>query len=467
MITMTRRTAHRIRTVFRRSFGMNRETGPALSVSTGPSGLRIRARQADTAAQYHEPGDNEPDQFTMPFESLDACEARNDEPVTLERQDDKVIVQWRDGAVPQLVQHDCPPFPDDFPATPDDQAENPPSLLQALGDACETTDADPARYALSCVQLRGKSGKLVATDGHQLLTQSGFQFAWDGDVLVPATKLFACPYLPTDVPVHVGRTDDWFTLVTGPWTFHIRVNVDGRFPKVEDHIRQAGSATTTLRLTDDDANFLANTIRRMPGNEAMNAPVTVDLNGQAAIRARSDDNAQTTEVVLSNSSREGAVVRFNTNRTFLARAAKLGFREIELDGAEAPAQCRDANRVYVWAVLGKDDPVRAGKNVIRIESPAATEPAVQSTTNRIERSQNPAMTASKTNPNGNGRTTQAAATETEVASPVEQAEALRDSLNDALGKTRELIRSLKRQKKQSRIVESTLASLRQLQSVDL
>jgi len=446
---------------------MNREAGPALSVSIGPDGLCIRARQADTAVQYHEPGDNEPEQLTMPFESLDACEARNDEPVTLERQDDKVIVQWRDGAVPQLVQHDCPPFPDDFPAIPDDQAENPPSLLQAFRDACETTDADPARYALSCVQLRGESGKLVATDGHQLLTQSGFQFAWDGDILVPATKLFACPYLPTDVPVHVGRTEDWFTLVTGPWTFHFRMNVDGRFPKVEDHIRQAGSAATTVRLSDEDARFLSDTIRTMPCGDAVNAPVTVDLNGQVAVRAKGDDQAQATELVLSNSSRDGKRVRFNSNRQFLARAAKLGFREIELDDAEAPAHCRDANRVYVWAVLGKDDPVRAGKNVNRIESPAATEPAGQSTTTRIERSQISTMSTSKNNPNGNGRTTQSAATETEVATPVEQAEALRDSLNDALGKTRELIRSLKRQKKQSRIVESTLASLRQLQTVDL
>ena len=78
------------------------------------------------------------------------------------------------------------------------------------------------------------------------------------------------------------------------------------------------------------------------------------------------------------------------------------------------------------------------------------------------------MTTSKTN--GNGRTSAtppATATEPEASSPIEQAEALRDSLKDALDKTRELVRTLERQKKQSRIVESTLASLRQLQTVDL
>ena len=79
------------------------------------------------------------------------------------------------------------------------------------------------------------------------------------------------------------------------------------------------------------------------------------------------------------------------------------------------------------------------------------------------------MSDPKTNTNGNGRkrTVPAVASEGESISPIEQAEALRDSLKDALDKTRDLVRVLKRQKKQSRIVESTLASLRQLQTVDL
>jgi hypothetical protein len=71
--------------------------------------------------------------------------------------------------------------------------------------------------------------------------------------------------------------------------------------------------------------------------------------------------------------------------------------------------------------------------------------------------------------NGNGRRTTVPTTvnEAETSSPIEQAEALRDSLKDALDKTRDLIRTLKRKKKTSRIVESTLASLRQLQTADL
>ena len=49
--------------------------------------------------------------------------------------------------------------------------------------------------------------------------------------------------------------------------------------------------------------------------------------------------------------------------------------------------------------------------------------------------------------------------------PLEAAEALRDSLKESLTRTRVLIATLRRRKKQSRLVENTLASLRQLQDV--
>ena len=59
---------------------------------------------------------------------------------------------------------------------------------------------------------------------------------------------------------------------------------------------------------------------------------------------------------------------------------------------------------------------------------------------------------------------------TEPATPtflIEQAETLKNSLQESLSQTRELIAALKKQKKQSRLVQSTLASLRQLQTSDV
>jgi hypothetical protein len=273
--------------------------------------------------------------------------------------------------------------------------------------------------------------------------------------------------LPTDDQVSIGRTEEWLAMQVGPWTFHFRLNVDGRFPRVEDCIPRDSSATTTLEIAEGDAKFLLDNVKRLPVADDWNRPVTLDLNGEVVIRAKTEDNQPTTELVLGNSTRSGEAVRINTNRDLLARAVSLGFRQVRFIAADQPAFCRDKNRTYVWAPLGPDGAIPSAKNTNRIESSKGPTSKVVAKAKPTTRSQIPTMSASKTNPNGNGRTAQAAATEAEVASPVEQAEALRDSLSDALSKTRELIRSLKRQKKQSRIVESTLASLRQLQTVDL
>ena len=49
------------------------------------------------------------------------------------------------------------------------------------------------------------------------------------------------------------------------------------------------------------------------------------------------------------------------------------------------------------------------------------------------------------------------------ATPIEQAITFRDSLRTAVVNANELIRNLKRQKREARLVQSTLASLKQLQ----
>ena len=70
--------------------------------------------------------------------------------------------------------------------------------------------------------------------------------------------------------------------------------------------------------------------------------------------------------------------------------------------------------------------------------------------------------------NGDAQRNGAANDETNsTTSLIEQAETLKNSLQESLSQTRELIAALKKQKKQSRLVQSTLASLRQLQTADV
>ena len=50
-------------------------------------------------------------------------------------------------------------------------------------------------------------------------------------------------------------------------------------------------------------------------------------------------------------------------------------------------------------------------------------------------------------------------------SPIEHAEAIRDTLRQALAQTSQLIVSLRRQRKQTRLMKSTLDSLKELERV--
>jgi len=59
-----------------------------------------------------------------------------------------------------------------------------------------------------------------------------------------------------------------------------------------------------------------------------------------------------------------------TNRNYLARALKLGFREVLVFQTDRPVLCQDLHRCYAWAPLEPKDAIKSGKYPIRIESPA-------------------------------------------------------------------------------------------------
>ena len=467
MITITRLLARQVRAVFSRCLSFSsRGPFPPVMFRADGDGLTIRTTSHDAAIAFHQPGDVSEERFAVPFNVLKQCEGGKADDVTLERIDQRVAVQWNDGGIPQVVQVEAESTEEDFPAVPSEMAANDARLVAALRDAAATTNNIATRYALSCLQLQGEQGMIAATDGHQLLIQDGFDFPWDDDVLIPARRVFASRELPMGQPVEVGKSDDWVCVRIGPWTLHFKIEREARFPHVEDHVPDADSAVTTLQLSDADALFLTKSVKRLPCGDDCNLPVTVDLNGEIAIRAQGDEQSSPTELILTNSSRSGEVIQFNTNREFLARAMQLGFRDVRFTGPEAPAFCHDQNRQYLWALLGKDGAIQSHERATRIESP--TDPAV-SPTSQPESRRPPTTMPKHKQTSGNAKHNDGeSATETNGStSLIEQAESLRDSLQGSLSQTRELIAALKRQKKQSRLMKSTLASLRQLQTVDV
>jgi hypothetical protein len=161
------------------------------------------------------------------------------------------------------------------------------------------------------------------------------------------------------------------------------------------------------------------------------------------------------------------------NRTYLARAAKLGLRELCVFGDRNTVLCQDERRKYVWALLEPDTALKPADDVIRIESPSAgTEIPVNhpQTKRRLPTVSKP-TTDTNGHAQGNGqaktngqarKTGTQKASQQDIASLIEQAEKLRTSLHDLMYQASGLVKALKQHRRANKAVETTLATLKSL-----
>jgi hypothetical protein len=397
----------------------------------------------------------------------------------------RTAVRWQDRGIPQAREYDVVPADGagEMPGLPTSWASASPELLTALAEAIETGTEDSARYALNCMQLQGGRGRIVATDGRQLLVRSGFGFPWSDSVLIKGSPIFACRALPRDRPVDVGRTDAQVVFRVGLWTFACKVQTDVRFPDIERAIPQPAEVGTWLRLDAEDAGFLESALGRLPGGEEINSPVTLDMNGEVAVRAAPlDEPRQMTELVLSRSGYTGSPLCISTNRALLERALRLGCRELSFTGTDSAFVCRGADRIFAIQPLSGGSPPPADADVTRIESAATaggegrassrTEITRRTTTVRESRNGHeparPAEDRHNTPPrtSENGGTAGNEPPATSLAALIQEAESLHAALAEARSRTARLIAGLRRQRKQSRLLNETLRSLRQLKLVE-
>ena len=469
MITITRSLARKFRSLLRRA-GLGKHEGQSdafVHVVADSTGLRLRTAGADIAMEYRQLGDEmSAELLVVPVEALAIVEGRTDDAVTIESSGpNRVTIGWIDRGVPQMIDRAIPATLKEptWPELPITFKANPPELWTALRQGLASTDRLSSRYALGCLQLRGSKGEIAATDGQQILTQAGFEFPWPNDLLIQGSSLLGSKELDSRESVGVGQAGQWVTLSIGNWVISLKIS-DGRFPRIDDCIPAVGTLNSHLTLSPADAEFLAHALPSLPKQDEQHDPVTLDLNGRVLVRAKADGPTRATELVLTNSRLDGEPVVMHSNRKFLARALELGFNQVHFNGPEAPVLCYDDRRRFLWAVLDPKSAIPRSNDAISIVSPAAS-PSTEVTSSPARRtvvSQKPvaAATVVDSTPRAVSKPQ-----ESNRASAIEQATALRDSLRCATSAAHQLLRSLKQQKRQARIVESTLASLKQLQKV--
>jgi hypothetical protein len=327
---------------------------PSVTITTTKRSIQIRVRQEAVVVTYQEPGCFTPDELELPITFLDGCEGSRDDAVTLEATDDKTIrARWSDSGIAQTALYDRPTKTEasTWPKIPRKLAENPGQLLTALRDASDTTDAESTRYALGHIQLRPKRGEITATDGRQLLVQRGFVFPWKEDVLISRSGIFGHVEFQAAETVSIGYTDGWVTLSVGRWTLQFAANKTGRFPRTDDVLRPAASACSSCQLSPADMQDLQRLLPLLPAADESDAPVTIDLNGHFAVRARAARVTEPVEIKLADGRPTGEPIRIATNRCYLQRAAKLGLPGVHIFGADAALLAADEQRSYVWMPL--------------------------------------------------------------------------------------------------------------------
>ena len=444
MIQITRNQARQIRALFKRLLsGRGRRIDPTIQFEAGPQGLEIRSWTLQGAVQYHAGGTFPPTSSAVPLSALQACEGKSDAPV-----------EFDDSG---------------FPPTPKTFTSLPAGLLMALHQASQCAADENTRYALDHIQLDGAKGRIAATDGHHALLQSGFQFPWQDAVLIPASGVFASPEFAHDDPVGIGRTDKWLSFSIGPWQIHLPIDKDGRYPRCDDIAPKPEKIVSRLQIAEHDAKFLRDAIPGLPGDEDnVHHPVTLQLDGEVIVRATASDQPQPTELVLTNSQLVGEPVKIGLNREFLSRALKLGFRELGLINSDAILTFQDEKRKYLIMPLTLDKNAKPATGAMRIESGAA-DPNAQPQRLRVAPStSNPETTMTK--PKDQAETAVAsngtsAAEQESAIGPIGAAIQLRGSLRTALADVTTLITSLRRQKRQQNLVQSTLQSLKDLQKI--
>jgi hypothetical protein len=369
MITISRSLIRELKTVFSRGLGItSRQTGPPVEFLVDQHGLQIRTRNQQIALEYRLPLAGLKSQHVVShFGLLRCCHGVKSDPVQLEVENDKIRAEWQDAGIPQSIEYpvvEC----EEIPELPERLECNDSRLMVAFGDACETATTDSSRYALDHLQLRGPTGQVIGTDGRQLLIQDGFQFPWEGELLVHANRLLCSRELRRGKSIEVGNTDEWVTLRSGPWTIWLKINEKARFPDVMELVNQGTEPVATLQVPDKDADFICSALKPKPFHQGDADKVTLDLNGEVTVRTREGGQEQHRDYVLCRSERSGESLRINTSRDYFRRALQLGFREINLSGPDTPASCREGYRTYVWALLTQAEAVQPQSDAVRIES---------------------------------------------------------------------------------------------------
>ncbi|MBP3957842.1 hypothetical protein J8F10_21525 [Gemmata sp. G18] len=446
MILFTRALARDFRTLFARCVA-GRPRGPAPPVVVRITGA-VRTLAATTAEgvtlTHASTAPKEPDDLlVLPASVLAEVEGGADGAVTLDRESKlRGVLRWPGGTGPRTrpVELILPGKQHERTAPPALSAV-PAKVLAALHECGRTAAKESGRYALSKVQVQGKNGRVVGTDGRAALLWAGFTFPFPDDVLVPAVPVFGSKPLSRVTEVKLGRTATHLVVTAGPWSVWLPTDARAKYPDVAGVIPR--SAPTTVAIDPSDAAALLPVLPGLPGKDDENRPVTLDADRGVRVRGRTESGPRigdTKEMPLPRSTATGPAVRVALDRRVLTRALVLGCRTVRL-APDKPVVFTGDDVTFVAAQLDPD----------LCAPPGADETPTNSTPTPPERC--PIVKPEPNDP---------APPRGDPTDPLELAEDLRAALAEAAGRAARLVAALRQGTKQKKVLSALMTNLKQL-----
>jgi len=394
-------------------------------------------------------GGDRDDRLVLPATVLTEVEGSTDEDVTLERQSKlRAVVRWHGGSKPRTLtvelilpgkQHEL--------AEPPDLTSVAATILAALQECGRSAARDSGRYALSRVQVQGRAGRVVGTDGKMALLWRGFTFPFQDDVLVPALSVFGSKPLSAAREVKVGRTATDLVLAAGPWSIWLPTDTKSRYPDVAGIIPK--HAPTIAGIDQRDAVEFLKMMATLPGHATEDRPVTIDANATIRIRGRDPDTLETQEVTMTRSTVTGPPLCLALDRRVLARALSLGCHTFQFSPDKPLVGEGDGITVIVAPLDSTLIVPASGES----QKSATRDASVPQQPTPIE-PRSSSMKPSETNGHPVSRD--------DPQDPLLVAEELRSALADAALKAAKLVAALKAEKKTKKVLTSVFAGLKQL-----
>jgi hypothetical protein len=256
MIVMPRGLARSFRAVARKC-GVGRAKGPSppvlIVVSNGK--LTLTKFGAVAFSVETESPTSSDIRIMVPMDLLEMIEGTGTAELTVS--DSEVTAQWETsaGVRSEVFKLLVPDQLHDLPGLPDKWSETSSNLLLALHECGRTTAKDAAsRFSLERVQVNGKDGTVVATNGVQALVWGGFAFPFKESLLISAIPVFGTKDLSNASEVKVGCTADHLVVRADLWTIWLAIDKTGKYPNVEDHIPKSYSASV-VEIDETDAEY--------------------------------------------------------------------------------------------------------------------------------------------------------------------------------------------------------------------